>query len=1107
MYSKLPIILVIRSYAKLIVMISNFSFLQNNHGLLFQIANLSEKYLFSDPNTSMFKLRQFSEVMINEVFQIEHIELPIENNQSQKINALKREGIIEPIIADMFHQLRLKGNDAVHSNYNSVETAQTLLKIAYKLARWFAISYGEGTQGHQEFILPEKNIVLSSSELKNEKENQEKQIEELKNQIINLQKQKNYLEEKNSKEFVSAQKERVKKSQKYAHQLEFSEEETRKLIDFQLNEAGWEADSINLKYSNGTRPQKGKNLAIAEFPTEKGKADYALFAGEKLVGIVEAKSKHKDISGVIAVQCKDYATSIKSEHYKYIISKWGEYQVPFLFATNGRKYLKQLETKSGIWFLDTRQNDNIPKALQHWKSPQGLLEDLEKDIEKANQKLAQTPYDLLRDKDGLNLREYQIRAVEATEKALFSGRKSILLSMATGTGKTRTILGMIYRFLKTQRFKRILFLVDRTSLGEQAYDVFKEVRLEDLQTLDNLYNIKSLENKTIERETKIHLSTIQAMVKRILYNEGENLPSVSDYDLIIIDEAHRGYVLDKEMDNDELEFRNQSDFISKYRTAIDYFDAIKIAVTATPALHTTEIFGKPVFEYSYREAVLDGFLVDYDLPIQITTKLRENGIHYQKGDTIKILDPEKNEITDFSEIEDELNFDVEQFNKKIVVEDFNRVIVTEIAQNLDPEGNGKTLIFAVDDAHADLIVKILKEIYESQGVDNDAIMKITGSVGDKKRISEAIKHFKNERFPNIVVTVDLLTTGIDVPEITTLIFMRRVKSRILFEQMMGRATRLCPKIGKNKFEVYDPVGVFENLMDYTDMKPLVNNVSTSLDDLINGIQLSENEETTKKYHQQILARLQRKIKNIAPEDKAYFENLTQGISPKDFLSQMKNQSSEDIKSFVETHQHQIEFLYNARSNVKNFKIISEEKDEIVSVHRGFGENQSRPEDYIESFSAFIRENQNRIMALNILCSKPKELTRKDLKSLYLEMEQAGFSMKKINDSWNKAKNVEITTDIIGVVRTLALGNALIDYKIRLENAFKKLKENHQFTKMEEKWLERIEKYLSREQFIDNESFNTGAFQNEGGYEKINKVFKNQLDSIVDELKEYLFETA
>lgn len=536
---------------------------------------------------------------------------------------------------------------------------------------------------------------------------------------------------------------------------------------------------------------------------------------------------------------------------------------------------------------------------------------------------------------------------------------------------------------------------------------------------------------------------------------------------------------------------------------IDYFDAVKIAVTATPALHTTEIFGKPIYEYSYREAVLDGYLVDYDLPIQIVTQLRQDGIHYQKGATIKVVDLDTNEVKDYSEIEDEMNFEVEQFNKKIIVEDFNRVVLEEIAKDLDPEGDGKTLIFAVDDAHADMIVKILKEIYQNQGVDNQAVMKITGSVGDKKRVLEAIKHFKNERFPNIVVTVDLLTTGVDVPEIDTLVFLRRVKSRILFEQMMGRATRLCPKINKENFRVYDPVGVFESLVDVSQMKPIVTQPSASLDDIWQGIFHSEEEATIEKYHKLLVGKLQRKIKNIHKKEEAYFQNLTQKSS-QEFVETLKNLSVADIKPFLEANAEAVEKLFYSKSNRLNYKVISDAKDSVAERYQGYGGAEKRPEDYIESFAEFVRNNQNKIAALQILSTRPKELTRTELKSLLLEMEQQGYTVKQINHAWNTVKNVDITVDIIGVIRTLTLGNSLVDYKIRLENAFKKLKENHEFSKMEEKWLDRIEKYLHREQFIDHESFNTGAFRNEGGYQKINKVFKNQLDTIVDELKEYLF---
>ena len=246
---------------------------------------------------------------------------------------------------------------------------------------------------------------------------------------------------------------------------------------------------------------------------------------------------------VIDGQCKEYAKLItKEDQKKYCIKQFGQYHVPFLFATNGRPYLKQLETKSGIWFLDVR-NGAAPKALPGWKSPEGLMEELHQDIEEAQQELEHTDYSILEDKSGLNLRYYQIEAIKAVEKAVAEGKREVLLSMATGTGKTRTILGMIYRFLKAKRFRRVLFLVDRTALGDQALDTFKEVKLEDLMTLNEIYNVKELEDKDFDPETRVQIATVQSLVKRIMYNEGDSIPAVSDYDLIVIDEAHRGVQL------------------------------------------------------------------------------------------------------------------------------------------------------------------------------------------------------------------------------------------------------------------------------------------------------------------------------------------------------------------------------------------------------------------------------------------------------------------------------------------------------------------------------------------------------------------------------------
>ena len=828
---------------------SNFDFLKEKFPVLANFGELAEKYLYSDSNPCLLKLGMIGETIVNLIFIYDRIDLPVDNTSANRIHTLYREGVVTSDLADILHGLRKIRNKAVHENYASVEDGKIFIQMAYSLTEWFMQTYGDWNYQNKPFEMPDKNVRLEIVDKEKEQTEEEKLIAEAsKVAAMALSVKK----EERKSQAGKAMRQRVK-----------SEAETRYLIDQQLRKVGWEVDTQKLRYSKGTRPEKGRNIAIAEWPTDstvgkKGFADYALFIDERLVAIIEAKAIHKDIPSVIDYQCKDYSRNVRAEDEKYQIGMWRNYKVPFVFATNGRPYLEQYDTKSGVWFLDLRKSDNAPKALKGWMSPTGMLELLERDIAAKDQALQDMPYDLLRDKDGLNLRDYQLKAIQAAEHAILNGQQNILLAMATGTGKTRTILGMIYRFLKTGRFRRILFLVDRTSLGKQATDVFEEVKLEELMTLDDIYNIKGLEDKVIDKETKLQVATVQSMVKRILYNEGDTMPAVTDFDLVIIDEAHRGYILDKEMGEDELLYRDQIDYQSKYRSVVEYFDAIKIALTATPALQTTEIFGQPVYKYTYREAVIEGYLVDHDAPHQLTTKLSKEGIHYKKGDIVTRYDSITGEITNSELLDDELDFDVDKFNRQVITEPFNKAVLAEIARDIDPETpevQGKTLIYAVDDQHADLIVKILKEIYTETGVDNDAIMKITGSVGggNKKKIEEAIQRFKNERYPSIVVTVDLLTTGIDVPEITTLVFMRRVKSRILFEQMLGRATRLCPEIHKTHFEIYDPVGVYDSLDEVNTMKPVVVNPTATFTQLLEGLEVLTDEKEVQNQINQIIA--------------------------------------------------------------------------------------------------------------------------------------------------------------------------------------------------------------------------------------------------------------
>ncbi|MCL1816664.1 MAG: DEAD/DEAH box helicase family protein, partial [Clostridiales bacterium] len=378
---------------------------------------------------------------------------------------------------------------------------------------------------------------------------------------------------------------------------------TRYLIDEQLRKVGWEADSKNLRYAKGTRPEAGRNIAIANWPTDPaicawGNMDYALFAGLKLIGVVEAKATHKNIETLINQQCRDYSKGVKDEHLEYVIDAQNIYRSPFLFATNGRPYQQQSETKSGIWFGDTREGGQAPKVLQGWVSPQGLLDMLDFNIDAANQKLAESSFSPLRDNEGLNLRPYQIEAIKKAEAAIVAGQKNVLLAMADGAGKTRTMLGMMYRFLKTGRFKKILFLIDRTDLSEQVLETFKEVRIEDLLTLWQLYDIRDFAGQNSKQDAKIQVDTVQNLVRRIIYNDAETMPSVMEYDLIVIDDAHRSSTVELKESDNELLYQSQPDYLNKYRTILEYFDAIKVALTATPVPHSAEIFGSPVFTYN-----------------------------------------------------------------------------------------------------------------------------------------------------------------------------------------------------------------------------------------------------------------------------------------------------------------------------------------------------------------------------------------------------------------------------------------------------------------------------------------------------------------------------
>jgi type I restriction enzyme R subunit len=231
------------------------------------------------------------------------------------------------------------------------------------------------------------------------------------------------------------------------------------------------------------------------------------------------------------------------------------------------------------------------------------------------------------------------------EKTLETEQRSMLLAMATGTGKTKLSIALLYRLLATKRFRRICFVVDRSALGDQAAGEFTSTKIVSGKAFADIFGLKKLQDTTPETETKVHICTIQGLVKRVLFAaDSSEAPPVDQYDLMVVDECHRGYLLDREMSVAELSFRGQEDYISKYRRVPEYFDAVKIGLTATPALHTTDIFGAPIFTYSYRDAVIEGHLIDYEPPTRIETALARAGIVFAKDEQFDLLNTQTGEI-------------------------------------------------------------------------------------------------------------------------------------------------------------------------------------------------------------------------------------------------------------------------------------------------------------------------------------------------------------------------------------------------------------------------------------------------------------------------------
>ncbi|MCG7392657.1 type I restriction-modification system endonuclease [Microvirga sp. ACRRW] len=1127
---------------------ANFDHLRDLSEQLYRLGVLAERFFADDPNTSLIKSRQFAETLLKEIAARHGTYNPaLRESFNDLLRRLSVERVLPREVGNVFNAIRRQGNEAVHDLTGGHQEALSCLKLIRSLGVWFHQTFAFDAGFKPGPFVPPPDPQDETKELA-------QQLEVLRQQVLDAERKasaanasaeeqararaaaeeivhreresrqswEQLLREQEAEQAKLAQRLRdlqaaaeaapqqdaagiAQAGRDAAARLELDEADTRLLIDAQLAEMGWEVNSQELRYALGARPEKGHNRAIAEWPTESGPVDYALFVGLTCIGVIEAKRQSVDVPSILE-QAKRYARTIRLAPENLCLdAPWQHgldepFRVPFVFATNGRPYVGQWKTKSGIWHWDTRRELNHPQALPEWFSPDDLKNKLERDDAAANAGLAEEAFGYG------GVRPYQEEAIRAVEQAVEAGQRDILISMATGTGKTRTCIALMYRLLKHKRFRRILFLVDRTALGDQTTDALETTELEGLLKFAQIYKVAGLEQKLPEPEDQVQVATVQAMVSRIL-NETDpsKRPTPGTYDCIIVDEAHRGYTLDAELRESDIGFRNVEDYQSAYRQVLDYFDAVKIGLTATPALHTREIFGHPVYRYGYRQAVVEGWLIDHLPPKRITTALAEAGIHFEGGEEVEIVDPRTGQI-DLFELPDDvgLDYDLAAFNKRVYSENFNRVVCEAIAAEIPPDRPGKTLIFAARDSHADDVVRLLtKALQDEYGpIPAGMVQKITGSVPGNK---DLILKFRNDPYPQYVVTVDLLTTGVDIPSISNLVFMRRVGSRILYDQMIGRATRLCQAIGKEHFRIFDAVDLYANLQEMSDMRPVVVRPDIDLAQLVADLKQAGTDEDRDWVGDQIVVRLRSLAKRM---DDAQREEFTRHArqSPEEALAALQVRSGAEKLAWFEEHSRAVEILDRKpmkRRAPTDGITISGHDDELIRIEEIFGKNTT-PEDYIEGFERFVRENMNAVPALIAVTQRPRDLTRKELSELAGLLDEKHYSEGMLRAAYGRARNADIAAHIIGFVRQAALGDPLVPYKTRVENAILRIEKSRPWTPKQKDWLRRIGRALQDKPIADASLLSQGSFAHKGGFNVIAKDFDGQLEPLLQEINEAIW---
>ena len=906
------------------------------------------------------------------------------------------------------------------------------------------------------------------------------------------------------------------------------EEQARVEIDKKLEQSGWviqDMSKLNITASLG--------VAVREFPTSTGPVDYALFIEGKPVGVIEAK---KTELGEKITMVEEQSSRYASSTFKWVQQ---EYNIRFAYEA----------TDKLIRFTDYKDIKYRSRKVFSFFRPETLNSLLKSPDTIRNNMKAFPPL------DGTGFRKCQINAISRLDKSFAENRPKALVQMATGAGKTFTAITAAYRLLKYGKMKRILFLVDTKSLGEQAEREFLAYTPnDDPRNFSQLYGVRRLKDSYIPADIQICVSTIQRMYsilkgedldegaeevpfdeyvtaetktpKEVVYNE-KYPPEF--FDCIIVDECHRS-------------------IYNVWSQVLTYFDAFIIGLTATPDKRTFAFFDENVVsEYTREQAIVDGVNVGEDVFL-IETDVTKNGARVMKQ-LIEYRDRLSRSMRwqQMDEDEDYTGTKRSKLDKDVVNPSQIRTVIRTFKENVftslfpNRKEVPKTLIFAKTDSHADDIIQIVREEF---GEGNDFCKKITYSADKPESVLSA---FRNDYYPRIAVTVDMIATGTDVKPIECLIFMRDVRSRNYFEQMKGRGTRtlsvddlqkVTPSATENKdhFVIVDAVGVTKSKK--SDTRPLERKPSVSLKELIMNVALGAKDEDTLTSLANRIIRLNAQM--TMSEKRAFTDTVGE---PADVLSekllnafdvdiieekakeivgisepsedQMKEAQAELIKEAVEPFHDpdKRDFIENVRRS--HDQIIDNINLDYV-VYVGFDSHrEEKAEKMINSFREFIEENKSEIIALRIIYDqayKDRPMVIDGLKSLYEKLKAKGVTVERLWESYAikkpnqvKAGTMAQLTDLISIIRfemgyvdNLSPFADRVNYNF-MQWTFRRNTGAVHFTEEQMEWLRLIKDHIITSLSIEPSDLDLTPFDRHGGLSAFYDAFGDDYEKLLYEM--------